>query len=71
MLTVSNSVSGAKVTWQSVSGKTYFMQRSTNLSMPPPFSSFQSNLTGQANTTSFTDTAATNDNSVFYRVGVQ
>ena len=71
MLSTSNSVTGIKVTWQSVTGKTYFLQRGTNLVVAPAFSSIQSNLTGNAGTTSFTDTTATNGNSFFYRVGVQ
>jgi hypothetical protein len=67
----SKSPKGVKVIWQSVTGKTYFLQRSTNLSLPLGFSTIQSNLTGQVGTTSFTDTTATNGNSFFYRVGVQ
>jgi hypothetical protein len=68
MSSPSNSVSGVTVTWQSVSGLTYYLQSSTNL---PTFVSIQSNLVGQAGTTSCTDTTATNGGPYFYRVGVQ
>ncbi len=65
-----NTTAGVKVTWQSASGISYFLQRSTNLISQPPFTTIQSNITGQTNTTSYTDTTATGNIPYFYRVGV-
>jgi hypothetical protein len=61
---------GVTLTWQSVSGISYFVERSTNLGHPPAFSLLQSNIVGQPGTTTYTDTNAAVPGPFFYRIGV-
>ena len=70
MTTVTNDVSGITVMWQSVTNRTYFLQRSSDLTADPAFETVDTDIPGQPDTTSYTDTDATGDGPYFYRVGV-
>jgi hypothetical protein len=59
------------VTWQSVAGVNYFLERGTDLGARPSFLPLARNLVGQPGTTTFTDTSAVGKGPIFYRVGVQ
>jgi len=58
------------VSWQSVAGVDYFLERSTNLWATPPFTLLVPNLPGQPGMTTYTDTNATPFAPLFYRIGV-
>ena len=71
ILTPTNATVGVNVSWSSVNGVNYFVQRSASLENPAAFTTLQSNLVGQVGTTIYTDSSATNGGQFFYRVGVQ
>jgi hypothetical protein len=58
------------ITWQSVAGVNYFLERSTNLMASPAFKALATNILGQPGTTTYAGTNATGAGPSFYRVGV-
>jgi hypothetical protein len=56
-------------TWSSVTNRTYFVERATNL-VPAAFSLLRTNIPGLPDTTSFTDTSPPLSGPAYYRVGV-
>ena len=70
LLTPESDSTNVTVTWQSVAGVSYFLERSTNLWATRPFTLRATNLPGQPGTTRFTDTNAAPLSPSFYRVGV-
>lgn len=71
LLNPAGSLSGRVVTWQSVTNRTYFLERSVNLSASEGFLTLATNLAGQTGTTTFTDTDSPGSGPFFYRVGIQ
>ena len=71
LLAPTGGVSGVTVSWQSVTNRSYWLERATSFASSPTFSLVASNLAGQLSTTSYRDATATNGGPFFYRVGVQ
>jgi hypothetical protein len=70
LLAVSPTGTNLSVTWHSVAGVSYFLERSTNLGPSTLFTPLATDIPGQPGMTSYTDTTATNAGPYFYRVGV-
>lgn len=64
-----SELSGISVRWASISGVTYYLQRTTNLLSA--FAPVATDLPGQAGMTRYHDLSATGSGPFFYRVGVQ
>jgi hypothetical protein len=71
MLTPSMTNNWPLISWQSVNGITYSLERSTGPALPANFSQIQSNIAGQSDTTTYTDTNAVGASASLYRVVVQ
>jgi len=68
MLRPQAGTNGVVVPWQSVSGHNYSLERAGNAG--GAYSLLQANIPGEAGSTSYTDTTATNGEAFFYRVSV-
>jgi hypothetical protein len=64
------SGSNIKVSWQSVAGINYFLERSAVVGSPGSFISIATNLSGSTGTLLYTDTNPPPSARLFYRVGV-
>jgi hypothetical protein len=71
LLSVTRAGTNVTVTWQSVTGASYFLERSTNLSASPSFTPLATDIVGQPGTTTFIDTNTLGLGRLFYRVGVR
>ena len=65
MLNPTGTAPNVTLAWQSVTNRTYSLQRSTNLST---FQYVPATIPGQSNVTTFTDSTATGPGPFFYRV---
>jgi hypothetical protein len=66
--TPTNNPAGVFVSWQSVGGKNYLLQRSSNLTV---FQNVRSNIVGLVGITVYRDTNAVGSGPFFYRTAVQ
>ncbi len=69
ILSATPKPSGVTLRWESVTNRTYLVQRCTSIS-PQAFVTVKSNIMGQPGTTTYTDPIAAAGTS-FYRIGIQ
>ena len=71
LLPVAGNLSAVAISWQSLTNRTYFVERSTNLAASPAFQPLASGIAGRPGTTTYTDRNAPRSSTVIYRVGTQ
>jgi hypothetical protein len=70
MLMPVRGVTNLTLSWQSVAGVNYFLERATDLNASPAFTPLATIIPGRPGITSFTDNNAFGSGPFFYRVGV-
>ncbi len=70
MLSATRAGADVVVTWESVAGVNYFLQRSMALEAAPRFTTVATSISGLPGTTTYTDTNAPSAARLFYRAGV-
>jgi hypothetical protein len=68
LLSATATRTNVMVSWQSVAGVRYFLERSASLASP--FTLLATGIPGQPGITAYTNTNATGPGPLFYRVGV-
>jgi hypothetical protein len=71
LLTPVSDGTNLTVTWESVAGRSYFLESSSSFSSTSSFTRIATNLVGRTNTTSYVDTNAVGASPRFYRVAVE
>jgi hypothetical protein len=71
MLPPVNIMNGVLLQWQGVAGKTYAVERSTNLLNQPAFQAIATDIPGQSGLSSCVDTNAPEHSLAFYRIRVE
>jgi hypothetical protein len=71
LLAPTTTTAGWRITWQSVTGVTYFLEFRTNLGPSAPFTPLAADLDGQAGTTSYFDRNTAGRSLLSYRVGIR
>lgn len=66
-----NSPTSATVTWQSVAGRNYWIERATNLGPVPSFQVIATNIPGVGGPKTYIDNTANSVVPNYYRIGVQ
>jgi hypothetical protein len=70
MLSPARSGANVNISWQSVPGISYFLQRSTQLGSPASFAPLATNLSTSTGITVYADTNAASAPRLYYRIGV-